>query len=49
MLFAEPASRFRAFNDPMCNLLVLFKLHRLAGGQELDLLLTGDKIFVPVE
>ena len=32
----EQVASFRAFDDPERNLLVLFKLHPLAGGQERD-------------
>jgi hypothetical protein len=45
----EPVASFRAFDGPLRNLLVLFKLHRRPDGQDLDLPLPGDKILIPVE
>ena len=52
----EQVASFRAFDDPDRNLLVLFKLHPLSGGQvrspaeqNLKLPLPGDKIDIPVE
>jgi 4-amino-4-deoxy-L-arabinose transferase-like glycosyltransferase len=52
----EQVASFRAFDDPDRNLLVLFKLHPLPGGQvrypaeqNLKLPLRGDKIDIPVE
>jgi hypothetical protein len=52
----EQAASFRAFDDPDRNLLVLFKLHPLPGGQvrdsggpKLQVPLPGDKIEIPVE
>jgi hypothetical protein len=52
----EQAASFRALDDPERNLLVLFKLHPLPGGQtrdpavhNLQLALPGDKIEIPVE
>jgi hypothetical protein len=52
----EQVASFRAFDDPDRNLLVLFKLHPLPGGQvrypteqNLKLPLPGDKIDIPVE
>jgi hypothetical protein len=52
----EQVASFRAFDDPDRNLLVLFKLHPLPGGQvrspaeqNLKLPLSGDKIDIPVE
>ncbi len=47
---------FRAFDDPERNVLVLFKLHPLPGGQvrlingdNLQQPLPEDKIFIPLE
>jgi 4-amino-4-deoxy-L-arabinose transferase-like glycosyltransferase len=52
----EEAASFRAFDDPERNVLVLFKLHPLPGGQarspgdqNLQIPLPGDKISIPVE
>jgi hypothetical protein len=52
----EQVAGFRAFDDPDRNLLVLFKLHPLPGGQvrdsaeqNLQIPLPGDKIEIPVE
>jgi 4-amino-4-deoxy-L-arabinose transferase-like glycosyltransferase len=52
----EQVASFRAFDDPDRNLLVLFKLHPLPGGQvrnpageNLQIPLPGDKIEIPVE
>jgi hypothetical protein len=52
----EQVAGFRAFDDPDRNLLVLFKLHPLPGGQvrspaqqNLQIPLAGDKIEIPVE
>jgi hypothetical protein len=52
----EQAASFRAFDDPERNVLVLFKLHPLAGGlvrspgdQNLQIPLPGDKIDIPVQ
>ena len=52
----EQVASFRAFDDPERNLLVLFKLHPLPGGQvrspgnqNLQIPLPGDKIEIPVE
>ncbi|MGD0858180.1 MAG: hypothetical protein ABR912_02565 [Terracidiphilus sp.] len=52
----EQVASFRAFDDPDRNLLVLFKLHPLPGGQvrspaeqNLQVPLAGDKIEIPVE
>jgi hypothetical protein len=52
----EQAASFRAFDDPDRNLLVLFKLHPLAGGQvrnpadqNLQVPLPDDKIEIPME
>ena len=52
----EQVASFRAFDDPDRNLLVLFKLHPLPGGQvrspadqNLQIPLPGDKIRIPVE
>jgi hypothetical protein len=52
----EQVARFRAFDDPERNVLVLFKLHPLPNGevrqpgeQNLQIPLPGDKIDIPVE
>jgi hypothetical protein len=52
----EQVASFRAFDDPGRNLLVLFKLHPLPHGQERDqgdqnlqIVLPGDKIEIPLE
>ena len=52
----EQVASFRAFDDPDRNLLVLFKLHPLPGGQvrdaseqNLQAPLPGDKIDIPME
>ena len=52
----EQVASFRAFDDPDRNVLVLFKLHPLAGGkarspgdQNLELPLPGDKIEIPIQ
>jgi hypothetical protein len=52
----EQVASFRAFDDPDRNLLVLFKLHPLPGGQvrspsdqNLQIPLPGDKIDIPVQ
>jgi hypothetical protein len=52
----EQVASFRAFDDPDRNVLVLFKLHPLAGGhvrdeaiENLQAALPGDKIDIPVE
>jgi hypothetical protein len=52
----EQVASFRAFDDPERNVLVLFKLHPLAGGlvrspgdQNLQIPLPGDKIDIPVQ
>jgi hypothetical protein len=52
----EQVAKFRAFDDPERNVLVLFKLHPLPRGQERDygaqnlqVPLKGDKIKIPIE
>ena len=52
----EQAASFRAFDDPERNVLVLFKLHPLPGGQvripgdqNLQIPLPGDKIEIPIQ
>jgi hypothetical protein len=52
----EQVAGFRAFDDPERNVLVLFKLHPLPGGQardpseqNLQVPLPGDKIEIPIE
>jgi hypothetical protein len=52
----EQVASFRAFDDPERNLLVLFKLHPLPGGEtrspddeDLQLQLPDDKIEIPIE
>jgi hypothetical protein len=52
----EQVAEFRAFDDPERNVLVLFKLHslpdgqvRLVDGNNLQQILPGDKIFIPLE
>jgi 4-amino-4-deoxy-L-arabinose transferase-like glycosyltransferase len=52
----EQVASFRAFDDPERNVLVLFKLHPLPGGQRRDsgkqnlqIPLPGDKIEIPIE
>jgi hypothetical protein len=52
----EQVASFRAFDDPDRNVLVLFKLHPLPGGQRRDpskqnlqIPLPGDKIEIPIE
>jgi Dolichyl-phosphate-mannose-protein mannosyltransferase len=52
----EQAATFKALDDPERNLLVLFKLHPLPGGQErlingdnLQRKLPEDKIYIPIE
>ena len=51
----EQVASFRAFDDPDRNVLVLFKLHPLPGGQERDpegknlqIAVPGDKIDIPI-
>ena len=52
----EQAASFRAFDDPERNVLVLFKLHPLPGGQvrspgnrNLQIPLPGDRIEIPIQ
>jgi hypothetical protein len=52
----EQVASYRAFDDPERNVLVLFKLHPLAGGktrspgdQNLQIPLPGDKIDIPIQ
>ena len=52
----EQVASFPAFDDPDRNVLVLFKLHPLPGGevrepsrQNLQVALPGDKIDIPIE
>jgi 4-amino-4-deoxy-L-arabinose transferase-like glycosyltransferase len=52
----EQVARFRAFDDPERNVLVLFKLHPLPGGQvrngpgpDLQIPLPGDRFDIPIE
>jgi hypothetical protein len=52
----EQVARFRAFDDPQRNVLVLFKLHPIPGGdvrdpgsENLQVPLPGDKIDIPIQ
>lgn len=52
----EQVASFRAMDDPERNVLVLFKLHRLPGGEvrspadgNLQKVLPGDRILIPIE